>query len=127
MNTSQTGTYILSYLRVDTAGNLSNVVNRTVNVLLMSDNIAPIVTIVGSQNINIVQGSTYADSGATWTDNVDGSGTLVASGSVNTAIPGYYTLLSLSKQFAGVPGYNMYYYTLALYSLLFFSLLKYQH
>jgi hypothetical protein len=92
VNTSQTGTYSLSYLRVDTAGNVSNIVNRTVNVLLMSDTVSPIVTIIGQQNINIIQGSNYIDSGATWIDNVDGSGALVASGSVNTAIPGNYTL-----------------------------------
>ncbi len=92
---NQTGTYILSYTKVDTAGNVSNTVTRTVNVLLVPDTILPIVTLIGSGNITLVQNSTYTELGAFWTDNIDGSGTILVptTGSVNIAIPGVYTLI----------------------------------
>ncbi len=95
VNVNQTGTYILSYTKVDTAGNVSNTVTRTVNVLLVPDTILPIVTLIGSGNITLVQNSTYTELGAFWTDNIDGSGTILVptTGSVNIAIPGVYTLI----------------------------------
>ena len=43
-----TGTYVLTYTKTDTAGNISNTVIRTVNVLLIPDTIAPMVTLIGS-------------------------------------------------------------------------------
>ena len=58
------------------------------------DTTHPVVTLVGSGTVNISQGATYTDSGATWTDNRDGSGTLSVAnnGSVNTAVAGNYIL-----------------------------------
>jgi S-layer homology domain/Domain of unknown function (DUF5011) len=41
------------------------------------------------------------DAGATWTDNFDGTGTIVASGTVNTAIPGTYILTYRKTDAAG--------------------------
>jgi hypothetical protein len=38
------------------------------------DNSAPIVSLNGSGTIIIAQGSLYTDSGASWVDNFDGSG-----------------------------------------------------
>jgi Domain of unknown function (DUF5011) len=44
--------------------------------------------------MTLTVGDTYSESGATWTDIEDGSGTIsvASSGTVNTAIPGTYTL-----------------------------------
>ncbi len=54
----------------------------------------PVVTLVGSGNISILQGSIYSESGATWTDATDGTGILsiTNSGSVNTSFTGSYLL-----------------------------------
>ncbi len=54
----------------------------------------PVVTLVGSGNISILQGSIYSESGATWTDATDGTGILsiTNSGSVNTSVTGSYLL-----------------------------------
>ena len=72
----------------DLAGNFS-----TGTVTLIVDTIAPVITLVGPATLTIAQGGTYSESGATWTDNNDGTGTiLVASGSVDTNTVGVYTL-----------------------------------
>jgi len=44
--------------------------------------------------MTIIYGSVFIDPGAIWTDNVDGSGTILVatSGSVNISVPGTYTL-----------------------------------
>jgi Domain of unknown function (DUF5011) len=96
VNVNASGSYTLSYSKTDTSGNMSNVVSRTINV---QDTIAPVVTLVGSGIVNVQPGSAYTDLGASWTDGVDGSGSLTAtnaSGSVNVNASGSYTL-SYSK------------------------------
>lgn len=58
------------------------------------DAIPPVVTLVGASTLNLPQGALYQEQGAKWTDNIDGSGTIVTptSGTINTMIPGTYTL-----------------------------------
>ena len=56
------------------------------------DTTAPVITRIGSASINVAWGASYTDAGATATDNVDGSVTVTPSGSVNTAVPGIYTI-----------------------------------
>jgi hypothetical protein len=58
------------------------------------DGTAPVTTLVGSASPTIAHGSIYVESGATWADALDGTGTIVSasSGSVNTSIIGVYTL-----------------------------------
>ena len=60
------------------------------------DATAPVITLIGNSSVNVAWGGTYADAGATATDNVDGSVTVVTTitpgGSVNTAKPGTYTI-----------------------------------
>ena len=62
--------------------------------MLAPDTTPPVVTLSGSASMTIAHGSVFSDAGATWTDNVDGTGTiaLASSGSVNTMILGTYTL-----------------------------------
>ena len=56
------------------------------------DTTAPVITRIGSASINVAWGASYTDAGATATDNVDGSVTVTPTGSVNTAVPGIYTI-----------------------------------
>lgn len=58
----------------------------------IADNTPPVITLTGSSNVSVDWGSSYADAGATATDNVDASVSVVTTGSVNTAKPGVYTL-----------------------------------
>ena len=61
---------------------------------MVQDTTAPVVTLLGSGVVNIVQSGSYVEAGGSWTDNVDGSGTggIVSSGSVDVFTPGSYTL-----------------------------------
>ncbi len=58
------------------------------------DTLAPVITLNGASPVTITLGSTYTDAGATASDNVDGdiSSSIVVTGSVNTSVPGSYTL-----------------------------------
>ena len=66
----------------------------------------PVVTLSGSTPLTILQNVSYTESGAIWTDNIDGSGTLsvASSGTVDTATPGIYTLEYTYTDVAGNSG-----------------------
>lgn len=67
----------------------------TVNLIAATpDTIAPVITLNGASTINLEVGDSFADPGATATDNVDGNLTssIVVTGSVNTNAAGTYTL-----------------------------------
>ena len=102
LNTAQTGSYILEYIQVDAAGNTGST-TRTVNVV-EPDTTLPIISLIGNANLSIPLGGVYSDLGATWTDNIDGSGTIVANGGVNTNIPGLYILVYNYTDVAGNVG-----------------------
>ncbi len=70
VNTGALGSYIVSYVYVDLAGNTGSA-NRTVNVV---DTTSPVVTLSGSSPVTIFSGSAFTDDGATWNDTVDGTG-----------------------------------------------------
>ncbi|MDQ6993128.1 MAG: DUF5011 domain-containing protein [Mariprofundus sp.] len=91
VNTSVVGTYTLTYNVSDTAGNTALSVVRTVNV---TDQTAPVITLLGVSTMSVVQGAAYTDAGATASDNVDGNITanIVPTGAVNTALVGTYTI-----------------------------------
>ncbi len=92
VNTNMVGLQTLTYRYTDMAGNASNSINRTVTIV---DSTPPVVTLVGSGTLTIERASTYTDSGATWTDNAEGSGSLIlanASGSVNVNSTGSYLI-----------------------------------
>ena len=89
VNASDPGVYVLSYDYTDAAGNAAQTVIRTVHVV---DSTAPVISLLGDANITHEGGSPYLDANASWTDAVDGSGTILASGQVNTGIPGLYVL-----------------------------------
>ena len=59
----------------------------------VNDVTAPVITLTGPSVVNLTQGDTYTEQGATWTDNVDGSGAAVVGGdTVDTNTVGSYTV-----------------------------------
>ena len=68
VNPSVVGAYAVTYSSSDVAGNTSSA-SRTVYV---TDQTPPLITLVGSNSIQLTYGSTFSDPGATATDAVDG-------------------------------------------------------
>jgi hypothetical protein len=60
----------------------------------MGDAVPPVLALVGEANVTVPAGSVYTDSGANAEDNIDGdiSTSVVASGVVDTAVVGSYTV-----------------------------------
>ena len=89
---SVVGTYVLTYNVTDAAGNKADGKNRTVTVV---DTTAPVITIIGSNPVDVSFGTSYVDAGATASDTYDGTitGAMVTNTSaVNTAVLGMYTV-----------------------------------
>ncbi|SEM14274.1 protein of unknown function [Aquimarina amphilecti] len=84
------GDYILTYTVEDSSGNTATI-TRTVRVI---DNVAPVITLIGSSSITIPQGGSFTDPGATASDNIDGNLTsqIATTSNVNLNIPGTYTI-----------------------------------
>ena len=67
----------------------------------LDDQQVPVITLVGNATVTISLGDPYLDAGATATDNVDGSVSVITTGSVNTTVPGTYTLTYSASDTAG--------------------------
>ena len=93
------GTYRLTYRVKDRAGNEGNA-TRTVNII---DNISPVITLNGDENVSVYINQTYSELNATAIDNVDGNITtnIVIGGSVDTTVIGVYTLTYTIRDSAG--------------------------
>ena len=89
VNVTAPGDYVLTYSKTDAAGNAATQVTRTVTV---QDTTNPVITLTGDVAVTHEAATSYTDDGATWTDTLDGNGSLVAVGTVNASIPGTYTL-----------------------------------
>ncbi len=101
VNTNILGTYTLAYQKVDRVGNKTTV-TRIVNVI---DQTPPVVTINGSSTVDVLKNTLYIESGATWTDNVDGTWTnVIMSWSVNTWVVGSYSVEYTKIDAAGNTG-----------------------
>ena len=85
------GTYTLSYNVIDSQSNAATTVTRNV---IVADRTAPTISLAGSTTVNVEQGSTYVDAGATAADLIDGDLSLgiTVGGSVNPNVGGTYTL-----------------------------------
>jgi hypothetical protein len=94
VNTAALGTYSVVYSVSDLAGNTAIPVSRTVTVVpaVSVDTVPPVLTLVGPLMVSIQQGSVYTDPGATASDAVDGNltGSITATSTVNSAVPGIY-------------------------------------
>ncbi len=91
VNTAVVGTYTLTYSYTDAAGNAADPVTRTVTVIPL-DTQNPVITLTGDAVLTVEAGATFTDPGATFSDNLDGTGEAIASGSVDTSALGSYTL-----------------------------------
>jgi len=101
VDTSNIATYVLTYTATDTAGN-TGTATRTVNVVL--DTIAPVVTLNGENPITIFQIATYAEAGASATDNRDSSVDITITGAVDTSNIATYVLTYTATDTAGNTG-----------------------
>ena len=98
VDTTTTGSYEITYTAVDNAGN-TTIIKRTVNVI--SDTVAPLISLNGNANVNIIKGLSYVEAGATATDNKDGSVAVSISGTVDTSVLGTYTITYTAIDQAG--------------------------
>lgn len=89
------------YRYIDAGANSSNIATRTVEV---SDATPPVITVLGSGSVTQELDLPYTDAGATWSDDVDGSGTLTASGISLMTGRGTYTLTYEKTDAAGNVG-----------------------
>ena len=67
------------------------------------DTTPPVITIIGSQTINLTQGDSYTDQGATATDDIDGdlTSSITTTGTVNTSTASTYTITYSVSDAAG--------------------------
>ncbi len=105
VNTSVVGTYTITYNATDSQNLAATPVTRTVNVVSTgcavncgggggSGNTRPVITVLGANPFSVIQNTVFIDPGATAFDSEDGDITLriVATGTVNTAVVGTYTV-----------------------------------
>lgn len=94
VNTSVIGSYSVIYSVSDSAGN-NAAVTRIVKVTNAPDTTPPVITLLGNNSIELVQGNTYSEPGYTATDNIDGiitANVITDFGAVNVTIPGSYPI-----------------------------------
>jgi hypothetical protein len=58
----------------------------------VTDTTKPVIALTGSATVTHEAATAYSDGGATWTDTLDGNGTLDTNGTVNPLLPGAYPL-----------------------------------
>ena len=97
-----------AYLRLTVTGATSSSGNnRLDNIQLVAgdydapDTTAPVITVLGDNPLVLPVGSTFTDPGATALDETDGAIEVSASGEVNTAVPGDYTITYSATDAAG--------------------------
>ena len=90
VNDQVSGSYTVVYDVSDTASNTAQA-TRTVNVV---DTTPPVITLQGTSSIQVYQGQTYTDAGATAQDSYEGNVTsdIVVTNPVNTSNLGTYTV-----------------------------------
>lgn len=88
--TSTLGTSTIVYTSNDSSGNTAT----TSREVVVRDTTKPVITLVGAATINLTVGNTYTELGASSTDLYEGdlSGSIIATGTVDTAIAGTYTI-----------------------------------
>jgi hypothetical protein len=92
-------------IQVTDAGGLTFTKQFTINVTDVNetpaDTTPPVITLIGANPLLIANGATYADLGASVTDNVDATRTVTGTGTVDTAIAGDYTVTYNATDAAG--------------------------
>ena len=102
VNTSKLGTYTIIYTATDKAGNKATK-KRTVKVVkkIVIDTKPPVIIIVGNNPLEVTQGETFADPGATAKDDRDGTVSVTPSGTVDMSNVGDYTITYTATDKAG--------------------------
>jgi hypothetical protein len=99
---SNAGTNAYAIIVTATDGTTTVTQNITVNITdVAEDTTAPVITLTGASTINLTVGDDYKDDGATATDNVDETVTVIVGGTVNTAAAGTYTVTYNAEDAAG--------------------------
>jgi hypothetical protein len=94
VNTNVLGNYTLTYSAKDSSNNAAVQVTRTVHVV---DTTKPVITLNGNASVSVEMNTPYTDAGATAKDNFDATVAVTTTGSVNTTVPGDYTLTYTAK------------------------------
>ena len=92
VDTSNPGTYTVTYTCTDLSGNAGTAV-RTVTVVAAGtpiDTTYPAITLNGPSTLTITAGTAYTERGATCTDETDGPLQVTTIGTANTDTPGTY-------------------------------------
>jgi hypothetical protein len=106
LSTSKAGTYQLSYYVVDSSGNVSEIIKRTVTVSevpAVPDEEAPALQLIGPGTVSITKNETYQELGFTVLDNVDQDleSRVIVRGEVNASRVGTYILEYSVSDLAG--------------------------
>ncbi|OYT91539.1 MAG: hypothetical protein CFE43_12930 [Burkholderiales bacterium PBB3] len=98
--------YKLYFVAQDTAGNVQAAVQSVAfSTIAPPDITPPSISLNGAASISLTVGDSYTEQGATWSDAVDGSGTVTdITGTVNTAAAGSYTRTYRKTDAAGNTG-----------------------
>jgi hypothetical protein len=87
--TSTVGSKTVTYNSVDASGNNATQKTRTVNV---TDQTVPLLALNGANPLSVSWGGAFTDPGASFTDNVDASKTVISLNTVDTSKVGSTTL-----------------------------------
>lgn len=74
---------------------------RSAASLPLPDIIAPVISLIGANPVTVEAGAIYTEFGATATDNVNGSITVIITGTVNTVLIGAYTKTYTATDLSG--------------------------
>jgi len=99
VDTNTLGTYIITYTATDSADN-SIFISRTVNVLEL-DVTPPQISLIGLSSLSINEGGFYIEYGASAQDERDGVLDVAISGTVNSNVPGRYSVTYTAQDTAG--------------------------
>jgi len=97
---SKLGTYTITYRATDKAGNKATK-TRKVKVILPPDTTAPVITISGDNPLEVTQGETFSDPGATAKDDRDGTVSVTPTGTVVMDTAGSYEITYTATDKAG--------------------------
>jgi len=95
-------TYHFRVQSTDASSNTATSDDQTFTTPATPVNKAPVITLNGSNPVNLTVGDSYTEAGATTTDTEDGVTTVVISGTVNTAVVGTYTLTYKTTDTGGI-------------------------
>jgi hypothetical protein len=100
VNTGTPSEYTRTYTVSDPDGNPAQI-TRVVQVV---DGVAPVISLTGAATLTLACGEAFNDPGATALDACEGALSTVVEGSVNTAVPGTYSLTYRASDAAGNEG-----------------------